>query len=109
MSKTANDPKDGCIAFLLMLLIVPFSIAWKGWVFLWLWGWFVVPVFHLSTLTIPQALGLGCIASFWSTPPASTKSEGEGVWMVFWRGLFVAFAGPLLILCYAWIVHLFLR
>jgi hypothetical protein len=43
-----------------MVLAIPAAI-WNAFVLKMLWGWFVAPIFHLPTLTIPVAIGISLI------------------------------------------------
>lgn len=101
------DPKKGCAALWVLLLLVPVTTVLRGWVFLWLWLWFIVPIFHQTALSIPQALGLGCIATFWHQHPEPAKTE-ETFWPLFTKALVRAIGAPLLALLHGWIIHLFM-
>ncbi len=48
---------------LLVLLLAGLALAltYFGWVFSILWGWFVVPVFEIREIAIPEAIGLSLI------------------------------------------------
>lgn len=48
----------------------------NGWALSVLWGWFIVPIFKLPTLTIIQAIGVAMVASFLTkTYSTSDKSK----------------------------------
>jgi hypothetical protein len=40
------------------------SIIINGWVLAMMWGWFVVPTFNLSQISIPEAIGISLIIYF---------------------------------------------
>lgn len=38
--------------------------VWSGYVLTILWGWFIVPVFHLPALLLVPAMGLGLVVRY---------------------------------------------
>lgn len=60
MSKS-TETGAGCVT---ALALWPLSTLLNAWVLLTLWAWFVVPTFHALPLTVPQAAGLGLLASW---------------------------------------------
>lgn len=49
------------------LPLVALYSAWAGaFVGVHLWIWFVVPIFHIAPLTMPQAFGLAMLINFWT-------------------------------------------
>lgn len=58
---------------ILAILSLPFLIALDGFAIATLWRWFVVPTFHLPTLSVPVALGLATIVRY-----ATSAHEDKG-------------------------------
>lgn len=54
----------GLLCGVLVFAIIFGMAILNGFVLSILWGWFIVPVFHLAVLSIPQAIGLGMIVAF---------------------------------------------
>lgn len=49
----------------LLVFIAGFiALFLKGFIFTYLWKWFVIPVFAVDPISIPLAIGLSIIASF---------------------------------------------
>lgn len=44
--------------------LIVFGVLWSGYALSILWGWFVVPTFHLPALSIPAAIGISMIVSY---------------------------------------------
>ncbi len=70
------------------------TIPLHGWVFTVLWGWFVMPVFHLPPLKIAQACGLILLARMVpmiktsATPEPLVTDYGRRVLtLVLWPGI----------------------
>lgn len=72
----------------------------SGFVMTAMWTWFVVPVFHVAPLTIPQAIGLGLIVGYW-TKQDIEKKEGDNA-TVYLLG--VGLGKPLMYLLIGYIV-----
>jgi len=51
-------------ALVLIPLVITISSIINGYVFSTLWGWFIIPIFGLTALSIPQAIGISMIVSF---------------------------------------------
>jgi len=89
--------------FGLLLLMVPLAIL-NGWALSILWEWFIVVIFKILPLSVPQAIGLGIVISF-----TTVRVE-------FWKGLEqdiatgIAFSitRPFLSLGMGWIVKQFM-
>lgn len=61
-----KEENVGWFVFLALVLIIsiPISIALNGLVLTYLWGWFIVPVFSVKSLTVLQAIGIGLVIRF---------------------------------------------
>lgn len=79
----------GVIASLVISAIV------SGYTIAILWGWFIVPTFHMAQLTLTQALGLGIFAGYIAHTPSNTKDEELGTILLrpFVRSLLCLFVG----------------
>ena len=49
---------------LIVAVLLVYGYVVDGYVLSMMWGWFIVPVFHLPTLSIVQAIGVGMVVSF---------------------------------------------
>lgn len=76
------------------VVFFPLAIL-RGFVLMMLWGWYVVPLFHLPSLTIAYAYGLGLLASY--AIPSGDRKPSWG--MVVY---------PVLVLLFGWIGTWFL-
>jgi hypothetical protein len=79
------------ISFICSILLFPFSTLFTGYVLSVLWGWFVVPVFHVQQLSIHYAYGLSLLISvllfsvtsavlIYNSSDADKKSSVEKSW-----------------------------
>lgn len=90
------------MGFLILLPAVVISTAWSGYVLSILWGWFVVPVFHLPGLSIAQAVGLAIVVGM-VTRDLNVKREEQDAMSAF----AVPLLYNLLMLGIGWVVHQF--
>lgn len=59
------------------------SVLLRGWALAILWGWFVVPIFELPSLTIAEAIGISMIMSFLThTTELKTDDQKTGDYIV---------------------------
>lgn len=78
-----------------------------GWVLTVLWGWFIVPTFHLPWLGIVSAIGINLVVRFLTfqvidiKPPERTTGER-------WAYSIAVGLSPLVSLGAGWVVHLFM-
>lgn len=80
---------------------IVFSTVLNGFVLTVLWGWFVIRVFGVRAISIPEALGLAMVASFLTHQYHEDKrSLGEI--------LAYAFISGVLSLALGWVIQLFL-
>lgn len=70
----------GFVSYILLVLL-------SGIVLVDLWGWFVVPVFHLAQLNIPQALGFSLLVGY-LTKSINTKQDENSIFYKFGLGFF---------------------
>ena len=98
--------------FILLLGFIPLiTIAsiWRGFVFMKLWAWFIVPVFHLPMLTIVIAIGVSMVVSFLTYHSTNidrndTRSSSEK----FTTDIAATIMYPATFLFLGWIVQMFL-
>lgn len=88
---------------------IVFSSIFDGYVLCLLWQWFIVPVFHLPTLSIPYAIGLALVVSYLTSHNGKSKNydEDKGTGHKFTLAICNAILKPLIALFFGWIVHLF--
>lgn len=89
-----------------VLALIAMSAVWRGYVLAVLWGWFVVPVFGLPTLSIVAAIGVSLVVGYLTHQISNRKSEQEG-WSGFVESACQAALYPLLALAIGWAVHQF--
>jgi len=92
--------------FVVLLLV---SSILNGYVLSVLWGWFIVPVFNLPTLTAVSAIGIAMVVSYLTyqyneSDEDDNKSFGEKLA----KPIAIAILRPLFALFFGWIVHLFM-
>ena len=119
------------LGFLMSLpILIVGSVIMNGWVLRYLWGWFVVPIFHLPNLTVPEAMGLAMVVGFMtksypSPKPAVQKTQeqahaeslpkvvpptrvfAKAVGAMIGGTIGTMFAAPLTTLLIGWILHHF--
>jgi len=79
----------------------------RGYVLTVLWGWFIVPTFHLPQLSLAAAIGVALVVHF-TTHQVDIKNDGfewgERIQRVF---LWVVLM-PVAALSLGWVIHLFM-
>jgi hypothetical protein len=91
-----------------LIVVLVFSVTAYAFVLQNMWGWFIVPVFHLPSITLAEAVGLDLMVSLLRINNPTTKTEGETIGDILTKGLGKVFglAGSCLLL--GWIAHLLL-
>ena len=85
----------------------------NGFVLRVMWGWFIVPVFHLPLPTLVQAMGLCLIVNFMfrfsHNPPRPRKPDEKKPSRneVVGRSIGHAIGTPLMVLLFGWVLHRF--
>lgn len=98
----ASDPERyPSMRNLLLLALAPALAVWYGFVLSIMWGWFVVPTFHVAPLRIPFAIGIGYIVQFLAH---QTPKEEPETWHVLRMGIMK----PAVLLFAGWIVTWFI-
>ena len=98
MSDTRNEK---AIIFLLALPLATglalVSILWEAWVLVRLWGWYMVPIFHLPLLVISQAIGVICVAHALRSVYVPSKDGAR------YGAITYAFVTPTMLLTIGWL------
>ncbi len=79
----------------------------SGWILSVLWGWFIIPVFHLPALTIPYAIGISIVAGLLTHQYQDRNTKNKSAEERITDVLMVSIIDPLLVLVIAWVVKLF--
>jgi len=72
---------------------IPLALM-RGWALSVLWGWFMVPLFHLPPLAIAQAIGVGLVVTTFSPPGGGDCQKSKDY--KWYNPLLYGFIGPLL-------------
>lgn len=94
-----------------LLIWLTISSVFGGWVLSLLWGWFMVPVFHLPQLTIVPAIGIILIVRYLASGVEIDDEKGEGLdkkVKKFLRRLYLSIVRIAIVLLFGWIVHFFM-
>ena len=97
--------KNIILTTLCLLLFIPLAML-NGWAISTLWGWFIVPVFHLSLLTMKQAIGFGLVISYLTSTPAHAATQKKETKDQFTNTLIIIvynITKPLLAVAVGWV------
>lgn len=85
MSTEETEEKKSGVLILLDLIILPFHTMWRGFVFLKLWGWFVLPLGG-PHLTLLQAMGVQLILTYATFHGPLQREQLQWIqgWLVRW-------------------------
>jgi hypothetical protein len=89
--------------FLLIVLFAIPSAVLRGYVLKVLWGWFIVPQFHVAPLRIPVALGISGLVALLTADTSSKHESRES-----WESLVIAVFISLFAWGMGWIYQLFM-
>ena len=81
----------------------------NGYVLTILWGWFIIPTFHLPPLSIPAAIGIAMVASYLThqyAPDVEEKERSTGEKIL--RTALTIVLRPVSVLGIGYIVHLYM-
>ena len=98
---------DSLFYVLFVWLTIPFFALLRGWVISIMWGWFVVPVFHLPVLGVLQAMGLALVVGVIMPGYSSAKNENKSLLTLVGEFIAIAF-GPLVALFIGWLIKSFM-
>jgi hypothetical protein len=105
MSYSSNDGCGWYIASL--ILVLPIGVLLQGAVLAIAWDWFVVSTFEITTITIPQAMGISIVGSMIAGASPNSDSDKDGI-EIFLEGLMKATVIPLFYLVVAWTILQFM-
>ena len=77
----------------------------NGWVFTILWKWFIVSIFGMKLITIPQGIGLAVFISF-ITYRADNNNKNDESYLGL--EIIMSLIYPIVFLIYGWIISLFI-
>lgn len=93
----------GKFCFIILALIVSSIVG--GWVFQTLYWWFIVPIFTLPALSLPQAIGISYLVRYMTAQEQrSEDSDIEDLFKRFAKSFVMSFV----VLGIGWIITLFL-
>jgi predicted phage tail protein len=96
------------LLFLWLLIILIAGSMWNGYVFSVMWGWFVVPAFHLPQVSVAVAIGIsmivGMLTHHLSQDQEKKKSDTTDAMISSFSWSFLY---PLLMLAAGYVAHLF--
>lgn len=98
-----SDSKKKLAGCFVILALSPFLTIARGFVLMTLWGWFVVPQFHVAPLSIPCALGIALVVTY-ITSQEQGKTEPREMPEIFAS----AIAQPVFTLAFGAILHHFM-
>ncbi len=99
----------GCFGIVVLFVVaIPAGIIMNGWVLSVLWGWFVVPLFHLPELTIPYAIGISTVIGLFKKSTTDQNDKREFYEKLI-EALIITFIAPLLTLGFGWIILQFIH
>lgn len=92
---------------LVLLILSPFSMLWRGFVTMNLWGWFVASRFPVPPLSCCGAVGLGLVISLFANEfPKTAHDDVEDPDRQFIGRIMASFLLPLFYLGAGVVVHL---
>lgn len=89
----------GCWNLLILNIVDLVGVTiWHGWVIATLWLWFVVPQFHLATISLRTAIGLDLLVTMVTLQISFTELRAKPTAMEYWARVVVRIMAPLLLL-----------
>ncbi len=95
------------LLFVWLLVVLIGGPVWSGYVLSIMWGWFVVPIFHLPQLQIAVAIGLSIIVRMLTYDPQESDKKKSDTEDAIVSSFCWSFLYPLLTLGVSYVVHLF--
>ena len=89
--------------FTIALIVGTFSVVTHGWALSILWGWFVVPLFHVPLVTPLQASGVVLIIQFLTYKTGKDENEDKAEVLV--KAFVASIIFPLMYVGLGWTVH----
>ena len=94
---------------LIALLFMPLSILLHGFVLTKLWFWFMIPIFNVPTLSIPQIYGLSILICFFIRDSSLARIQIEEFSKEELISYYInPYVGSAIFLLVGWIISLFL-
>ena len=99
-----DDAAEALVALGLLILAIPVGAVVKGWAFIKLWGWFVVPAFGLPGVTMAQAIGIGALISLLTHQISECEKEEKSIIARTFSTCMGLILGPIVVVGFAWLV-----
>lgn len=103
-----SDKTTTCLGIILGVLIVAVvGGIMNGWALSTVWNWFIPPIFHLTTLTLAQAIGVSTVFTLFTgtkTSTSNTSSKDKSFGEVVLESLITAILAPVFTVIFAWII-----
>lgn len=104
-NKTESELQKKLWKVIAIVLLVVIGSILSGLALIALWGWFIIPIFGFRALLLPEAIGIGMVASFLTHPtPIANVEKSYLMEYVFTATIF----RPVIAYFIGWIVQLFL-
>lgn len=78
------------------LILGLMALLYSAWLFTFVWGWFVSPIFLLPLINIPQVMGLSVVVGFFRSLP----EKNSGI-----EGIIMAIVKDTILFIIAWAFH----
>lgn len=95
------------VGFGLIALVSFVTSVWSGYVLSVVWGWLVVPIFHLQPIGILGAVTLSLIVGFLTRQDTSHLAKDPDK-SIYGQAVINAFLYPLIVLIFAWFAKSFI-
>ena len=102
-----DDSAAALLGCVLLLISLPFSALWSGYVLSVLWGWFIVPTFEARPLAVLPAIGLALVVGYLTKQEQQTEDTRDKDDKII-SALVHMFLSPLIALLFGWILHSFM-
>ena len=95
-------------ALTLVVTAVVVGVTVRGWVLATMWVWFIVPIFHLPPLTIPQAIGVSMVLALLTKDTTSNAADTRSTTEKWAHAGATILVAPVVTLGLGWIVLQFM-
>ena len=96
------------LALLGFPVLMALSSIFNGYALKVLWGWFIVPIFHLPFLNIPSAIGISLVVGYLTKQADSYVDKDKSAGVRIGESFLRAFLQPAIALFIGWIVQKFM-
>ena len=100
--KTSDATSTDVFLAIITILMLPFGVAWRGYVLSVMWGWFVTP-FGADPIGVAHAIGLSAALAMLTKSGAKSDPDNSFGYIL---GMMVFY--PLLVLGFGAIIHAFM-